>query len=108
MNPDEIRILVERMYPALTYEPRSSPDGWSFFHGPKRGSSQANRILRATCSSPFGPTKLKLALTSRLTEELELSFRGDEEELRYLIDRELRLWHSHFNRAPARGGKASE
>jgi hypothetical protein len=68
----------------------------SFFHGPKRGSTQANRIFRVTRSSPAAPTKLKLAITSRLTEDLDLSFGGNEEDPRYLIDRELRLWNTHF------------
>jgi hypothetical protein len=96
MSPDQIRVFVQQSYPVLTWEPRSSPTGWSFFHGPKRGSTQANRIFRVTRSSPAAPTKLKLAITSRLTEDLDLSFGGNEEDLRYLIDRELRLWNTHF------------
>jgi hypothetical protein len=99
MSPEEIHATVQEFYPALTAEARTSPDGWSFFQGPKCGSSRANRIFRATRSSGSAPTKLKLAITSRLTQELELSFRGTEEELRYLIDRELRLWHTRLEKA---------
>jgi hypothetical protein len=45
-------------------------------------------------------TRLKLAVTSRLTEDLEIAFSGDEAELRTLLDRELRLWHKHFAEQP--------
>jgi hypothetical protein len=99
MTPDQIKAFVERTYPTLTAEPRSAPDGWAFFEGPRRGGADPNRIFRATRSSASAPTKLKLAITSRMTEALELSFYGSEEELRSLIDRELRLWHRHV--APA-------
>lgn len=99
MSPDEICAVIERSYAALTREARTSPNGWSFFYGPKRGSAQSNRILRATRSSPTAPTRLKLPVTSRLTEDLELTFQGDEDELGYLIDREIRLWRAHFEKS---------
>ena len=37
MSPDSIRECVSKFYPQLVAEPRSNPDGWSFFFGPKVG-----------------------------------------------------------------------
>jgi hypothetical protein len=96
MTPDQIRACLAQALPDLVSEPRSSPDGWSFSLGEAKGGPHANRIIRATRSSPDAKTQLKLAITSRLTEELEIDFTGDEKVLRKLVERELRLYHDHF------------
>jgi len=92
MTPDAVYAFVSREYPELSAEPRRNPDGWSFFLGPKKGVQQPNRILRVVASSRNRPSRLKLAVTSRLKSETEFVFQGDETELKALIDRELELF----------------
>jgi hypothetical protein len=97
MSPDSVRELVSKFYPQLFAEPRSNPYGWSFFLGPKVGGSSSNRIFRVIANAPNHPSKLKLAVTSRLSSNAEFTFRGDEAELKALIDREIQLYEQHFD-----------
>ncbi|MCE7761079.1 hypothetical protein GQL56_00365 [Pseudomonas putida] len=89
VTPDQILAFVEREYSHLVAEPRRNPDGWAFFLGAPRRGVDSNRIFRAVQHSG-GPTKLKLAVTSRMSgEQVEIDFSGDEAALQVLIDREL-------------------
>jgi hypothetical protein len=94
MSPDEIRVYLKQAHPELIAEPRTNPDGWSFFDGvPQRGVN-SNRILRAVRNGPHGVTQLKLAVTSRQSgAEKEIPFAGTEAELREYVEAELRLHH---------------
>src|SRR5689334_22396735 len=96
MSPDAIRDFLAKEYPNLVAERRSNPDGWAFLLNEVRRGADASRILRATRSSAHATTMLKLAVSSRLGEERELEFTGDEEQLRRLVDEELRLYQQHF------------
>lgn len=90
MSPDDILAFVERSYSHLVAEPRHNPDGWAFFLGAPRRGADSNRIFRAVQHSGGGPTRLKLAVTSRLKgEPVEIDFTGDEALLQALIGREL-------------------
>ncbi|MEE9944935.1 hypothetical protein [Pseudomonas sp. 43(2021)] len=90
MSPDDILAFVEREYSHLVAEPRHNPDGWAFFLGAPRRGADSNRIFRAVQHSSGGPTRLKLAVTSRLKgEPVEIDFTGSTAALQALIDREL-------------------
>lgn len=92
MSPDEIRSFLHLEYPALVAEPRTNPDGWSFFLGPAQRGAGSNRILRAVRHTPQGVTRLKLAVSSRQGEDREIDFNGSESELREHVETELRLF----------------
>lgn len=93
MSPDEIRIFLHLEYPALIAEPRTNPDGWSFFLGPARRGADSNRILRAVRNGPNGMTRLKLAVSSRQgTGDKEFEFHGGEGQLRDFVTAEIRLY----------------
>jgi hypothetical protein len=94
MSPDEIRLFLHREYPCLVAEPRTNPDGWSFFMRPARRGANSNRILRAVRTNPQGVTQLKLAVSSRQSGgEKEFPFAGSEAQLREFVETELRLFH---------------
>jgi hypothetical protein len=97
MTPDSVHAFISRRYPQLWAERRSNPDGWSFYLGEKTAGSASNRIVRVVASAPHLPSQLKLSVTSRLTSDLEVTFRGDELELATLVDRELLLFQDHFS-----------
>ncbi|HDS1685858.1 MULTISPECIES: hypothetical protein [Pseudomonas] len=93
MTPEQIRAFIEREYSHLVAEPRHNPDGWAFFLGAPRRGADSNRIFRAVQHSGGGPTRLKLAVTSRLKgEPVEIDFTGSEAALKELIDRELQRY----------------
>jgi predicted HNH restriction endonuclease len=92
MTPDAIREFLAKEYPFLVAKPRTNPDGWSFFYREARRGADASRILRATRSNTKTTTKVKLAVSSRLDAERVLDFGGGEQELRDLVDEELRLY----------------
>ncbi|WP_036164675.1 hypothetical protein [Noviluteimonas dokdonensis] len=96
MTPDAVHAFISRRYPQLTSERRTNPDGWSFFLGPATGGPASNRIFRVVANAPNLPSRLKLSVTSRLTSDFEMTFRGDEVELEALIERELQLFQAHF------------
>jgi len=96
MSPDAIRKLVASHFPQLTEVQRKGPDGWAFFLGAKVGGPTPNRIFRALESQVAGASKLKLAVTSRMTSDFEFTFSGDEAELKSLVDREIELYRTHF------------
>jgi hypothetical protein len=100
VTPDAIREFLAREYPDLIAKPRSNPDGWSFFHREDRHGVNASRILRATRSSNYASTKLKLAVSSLLSGERILDFGGGEEQLRELVNEELRLYALKASSAP--------
>ena len=95
MTPNAIHEYVSKYYPQLAAETRSNPDGWSFFLGPKVASPSSNRIFRVLVNGGTNTSNLKLAVTSRLTSDLEFNFRGDEAELKALIDREMNLYQQN-------------
>lgn len=97
MTPDAVHAFMARRYPRLQPERRSSPDGWSFFLGAPASGPASNRIIRVVASAPHLTSSLKLAVTSRLTSDLEFTFRGDETELEALVERELRLFEERFS-----------
>jgi hypothetical protein len=97
MTPDSVHTFITRRYPQLSAERRSNPDGWSFFLGDKTGGPASNRIFRVVASAPHLPSRLKLSVTSRLTSDFEVTFRGDEAELATLVERELKLFQEHFS-----------
>ena len=93
MSPDDIRAFLSHAYPQLIAEPRSNPDGWSFFLAPAQRGANSNRILRAVRHNPHGVTRLKLAVSSRAdAEEHEIDFSGSSDNLSKLVDAELRLF----------------
>jgi hypothetical protein len=97
MTPDSVYAFITRRYPQLAAERRSNPDGWSFFLGQRTDGPASNRIFRVVAGSPHLPSRLKLSVTSRLTSDFEVTFRGDEAELAALVDRELQLFQEHFS-----------
>lgn len=98
MTPDKIYEFLAAEFPELVAESRSNPDGWAFYAGLKQRGPKSNRILRATRSSQQATTKLKLAVSSRDGQERELDFSGDEEQLRLLVEEELRLYERQSER----------
>jgi len=99
MAPEDIRSCLSREYPELVVKARTNPDGWSFFLGPPKRGANSNRILRAVRQEGDGATWLKLPVSSRHElVEREIDFSGDEEMLRALVDRELELYRTHFDK----------
>jgi hypothetical protein len=95
MTPEAIRELVARDFPELTEVRRESPNGWAFYLGAKVDGPKPNRIFRVLHSG-VGTSKVKLAVTSRITSDFEFTFCGDKAELKLLVLREMSLFKTHF------------
>jgi hypothetical protein len=95
MTPDEIQAFMAREFPQLVAEPRAEP-GWSF-HYPGRRTG-VRRIIRATRRGQEGGSHLLLSVSDQLGREgTLLDFdNGTEEQLRELVEEQLRLFHDHF------------
>ena len=100
MSPDDIHSVLLREYPELRAKRRKNPYGWAFYLGPPKGGRNSNRIIRATRASLGGVTQLKLSVLSRHgSKEIELSFVGNEVDLRKHVESELALFREHFEAA---------
>lgn len=98
MTPDQILAYVNTSNLGLVPGKRTDPDGWAFWLTPPTSGVNSNRIFRAVRSSPDATTKLKLAVTSRLSGEADLDFTGDEAALRDLIEKEIALYRAHYDK----------
>ena len=97
MNPEEIMHLVEATFPNIVSERRSNPDGWAFYFKEVRRGANPSRIARAVQSSECNPTFFKLAVSARLSPDGEaVVINPNEEQVRELFERELKLWMEHF------------
>lgn len=97
MSPDDICQALKRWYSNLDAEQRK--DGWSFYLSPSiRSGPRSNRIIRASRASPNAGTRLKLAVSSRLGDEVEIDFTGNESALRRYVEKEIQLFEKHFEK----------
>jgi hypothetical protein len=98
MTPDQIKSFVAENYPGLVPEPRRSPDGWSFYYRTVRRGSNPNRIARVIQRRPGAPVLFKPAVSARLAhrKKLEIQISGGPGQVQELVERELALWHAHF------------
>ena len=96
MTPDAIHKVVQREFPGIVSERRSSPDGWSYFLGPKQGGARSNRIFRAVANNPNQNASLKLSVSARLYKTKGQAFSGSENQLIDLIKNEISLYKAHF------------
>jgi len=94
MTPEQIRDFIAEQFPELTCFERQ--DGFSFYLRPLMRGANPNRILRAARYAAGRDSKLRLAVTYRLRPEPDLRFGGDNQELRRLVEREIRLYHENF------------
>lgn len=106
MTPDEIRIFIEHEFKELTPAELPSGVGWSFFLGAPQRGPNSNRILRAKRLRPDGKTKLKLAVSARLSKpaeslapdmpSFEFDFVDGANNLKKHIENELKVYRAHF------------
>jgi len=102
MTPDEIRQFLGREFPQLISSPRRNPDGCSFHYERK---SIGRRIIRATRSSLESGTKLLLSISNRLGKEnVLIDFDGNEEQLRHLVEHEIKFYFDYFAGDLAKSG----
>ncbi len=94
MTLDEIRNTLAQYCSDLVVVERK--DGLSFYLDPPQKGIRSNRIIRVSRSSPNAVTRLKLAVSSRLGDEVEIEFTGDESALRERVQQEMRLFEKHF------------
>lgn len=98
MTPEEIRVCLAAERSQLHALPLQSREGYSFWFGIPANN---NRIIRVSRDSAAGPTKLKLAVSDRLSDvqplqQVEFNFRGNTDELLKYIDLEIELYESRI------------
>jgi hypothetical protein len=98
MTPEEIRIALAEHFPQLIPEPRTSPDGWSFFLGEVRRGPNSTRIFHANRSSPGAVTMVRLPVSRRVLGDGEYyeAFTGNIDTLLQLVTRELQLYNDNL------------
>ena len=96
MTPDAIHKVVTRSFPTLFAERRNSPDGWSYFLGPKQGGAKSNRIFRAVANNSNQNASLKLSVSARLYNTKDQMFFGTESQLIDPVNNEISLYRQHF------------
>jgi hypothetical protein len=98
MTPEEIRTCLAAERCQLQASPLQTRDGYSFWLGVP---AHNNRIIRVSRGSAGSPTKLKLAVTDRLSDlkalqQVEFIFDGDTGDLFRYVDREIELYESRI------------
>ena len=92
MTPDSVCDLVRENYPQLQAKKRE--DGWTFFYQPRTSRS---RIFSVMQSSANAPMRLLKGSTCRLGPGAKPSpFDGSIEQLRAIVDEEIREYEEHI------------
>ena len=94
MTSEDAERFIAASFDRLVVSRRE--DGASFYLRPKIEGPNPNRILRISAGPGGSACRLKLAITSRMTSDLEFTFCGTEAELKRLVEREIALYMQHF------------
>ena len=96
MTPDEIQRFIQANFTGIAIDDRKNPDGSSFWYGEVRHGPRSTRIARAL-DDGHGGTRFKLSVTSRLSGKSVVCSITSEEQLRELLEEELRLGLESFD-----------